>query len=706
MRSLWRYVRASMSLSGYMPPLCDPSDGHLLLDGGYVNNLPVSVMPLSPQDVVRAITLIDDERSLRYAARTIGAPYTTVQEAVNHKAVCSLFLNVLPLLHGVCRVFRLMSCDINFKFGKDGPTNETVSKLLNKIKQAMFLTSFDQTVSDKIKNTVIREELKMKEIKKDIEKIRLQWYGHVRIEYPKGCFKQSKKGRDQEEDPEPNEPSRYQNMDILPNQISRLCTMLKQNDYTNCVNNRALKRKKQSADYPWEEVPKIRVSLPYTGPVSNEIGRRLLSVSVHKAFLVHNRRNASIDQLVQLDDTDLTNYGDCLSGWWLLWKRWNPFASPVKVPNLPDIQSRLAYVSCVRQLEASMYFPYVDNQNSLLQQESRKASFPSYDFHNTEIHQNEVKSSDYCEYIRPPIDKYKTLQFGSFDEIKEVGYNHGKTYFAGLLKAGLLPIFKPEQGKVQHKSSHQHESSSYTFTDLAQMVCKVARSQYIDESDSEEEYEADEEDAQEVGYASEPAVGLSDLEEKQNIILEMAAAKEAKVVPATTNASPDASRQQVPPVGGMWSYAAVVRNDKSEEKVEKKYKLFVKVKRLCGGEEWVDPYLSQKMNWNLKVNMENHSRKSFNMQAGCVSRPTSSSTSVMSLLLPELSLALSSIFSLSLSPNENSDNISSFSNKATISSSHKPDGPAIMYLLLQIVKTDVKLLVNTLTYLISLITTP
>ena len=29
-----------MSLSGYMPPLCDPVDGHLLLDGGYVNNLP------------------------------------------------------------------------------------------------------------------------------------------------------------------------------------------------------------------------------------------------------------------------------------------------------------------------------------------------------------------------------------------------------------------------------------------------------------------------------------------------------------------------------------------------------------------------------------------------------------------------------------------------------------------------------------------
>lgn len=42
--SLWRYVRASMSLSGYMPPLCDPKDGHLLMDGGYINNLPGTVV--------------------------------------------------------------------------------------------------------------------------------------------------------------------------------------------------------------------------------------------------------------------------------------------------------------------------------------------------------------------------------------------------------------------------------------------------------------------------------------------------------------------------------------------------------------------------------------------------------------------------------------------------------------------------------------
>lgn len=184
------------------------------------------------------------------------------------------------------------------------------------------------------------------------------------------------------------------------------------------------------------------------------------------------------------DDMDLTNYGDSLSGWWLLWKRLNPFTSPVKVPNLPDIQSRLAYVSCVRQLE-------------------------------------EVKSSDYCEYIRPPIDRYKTLQFGSFDEIKDVGYNHGKTYFAGMLKAGgqppflKAPDFQTTKSEVSRKAHAQQQSmSGYTFTDLAQMVCKVQRRPFVEESESsDDDYEADEEDTQEVGYASEPSANVLDVED-------------------------------------------------------------------------------------------------------------------------------------------------------------------------------------------------
>lgn len=37
---LWRYVRASMSIAGVFPPICDYADGHLLIDGCYVNNVP------------------------------------------------------------------------------------------------------------------------------------------------------------------------------------------------------------------------------------------------------------------------------------------------------------------------------------------------------------------------------------------------------------------------------------------------------------------------------------------------------------------------------------------------------------------------------------------------------------------------------------------------------------------------------------------
>jgi len=31
------------------------------------------------------------------------------------------------------------------------------------------------------------------------------------------------------------------------------------------------------------------------------------------------------------DEVDLTNYGDNLSGWWLLWKKWNPWTASVRV---------------------------------------------------------------------------------------------------------------------------------------------------------------------------------------------------------------------------------------------------------------------------------------------------------------------------------------------------------------------------------------
>lgn len=53
--SLWKYVCASMSLSRYMPPLCDSKDGHLLMDGSYINNFPADTARSMGTKVVIAI---------------------------------------------------------------------------------------------------------------------------------------------------------------------------------------------------------------------------------------------------------------------------------------------------------------------------------------------------------------------------------------------------------------------------------------------------------------------------------------------------------------------------------------------------------------------------------------------------------------------------------------------------------------------------
>eukprot|EP00730_Choanoeca_flexa_P008545 TRINITY_DN12502_c0_g1_i2.p1 TRINITY_DN12502_c0_g1~~TRINITY_DN12502_c0_g1_i2.p1 ORF type:complete len:1233 (+),score=284.31 TRINITY_DN12502_c0_g1_i2:2729-6427(+) len=63
--SLWRYVRASMSLSGYLPPICDPENGHMLLDGGYVDVLPIEVMKQRGASTIFAVDVAGrEERDL------------------------------------------------------------------------------------------------------------------------------------------------------------------------------------------------------------------------------------------------------------------------------------------------------------------------------------------------------------------------------------------------------------------------------------------------------------------------------------------------------------------------------------------------------------------------------------------------------------------------------------------------------------------
>ncbi|KAM0714370.1 hypothetical protein Q7P37_010157 [Cladosporium fusiforme] len=69
---VWRYVRASMSLAGLIPPMCD--EGNMLLDGGYVDNLTVSHMKSLGADTIFAIDVgaLDDDTPQSYGDSLSG----------------------------------------------------------------------------------------------------------------------------------------------------------------------------------------------------------------------------------------------------------------------------------------------------------------------------------------------------------------------------------------------------------------------------------------------------------------------------------------------------------------------------------------------------------------------------------------------------------------------------------------------------------
>ncbi|EDO16105.1 hypothetical protein Kpol_1001p17, partial [Vanderwaltozyma polyspora DSM 70294] len=62
----WRYIRASMSLAGLLPPL--EENGTMLLDGGYVDNLPVDEMKARGCSTIFAVDVgsVDDRTLMKY----------------------------------------------------------------------------------------------------------------------------------------------------------------------------------------------------------------------------------------------------------------------------------------------------------------------------------------------------------------------------------------------------------------------------------------------------------------------------------------------------------------------------------------------------------------------------------------------------------------------------------------------------------------
>ena len=70
---VWRYVRASMSLAGLFPPLCD--EGQMLVDGGYIDNLTVAHMKSLGANVIFAVDVgsLDDDIPQTFGDSLSGA---------------------------------------------------------------------------------------------------------------------------------------------------------------------------------------------------------------------------------------------------------------------------------------------------------------------------------------------------------------------------------------------------------------------------------------------------------------------------------------------------------------------------------------------------------------------------------------------------------------------------------------------------------
>ncbi|CAL1694396.1 unnamed protein product [Somion occarium] len=103
-----------------------------------------------------------------------------------------------------------------------------------------------------------------------------------------------------------------------------------------------------------------------------------------------------------IDDNSPRNFGDSVSGWWLLVNRWNPFSNARSIPAITELQSRLAYVSSVTTLE-------------------------------------EAKVAPDCLYMQVPVHEYGTLQFGKFEEIQNKGYIAALDFLHKFQEDGRLP---------------------------------------------------------------------------------------------------------------------------------------------------------------------------------------------------------------------------------------------------------------------------
>lgn len=189
--------------------------------------------------------------------------------------------------------------------------------------------------------------------------------------------------------------------------------------FTNTTNITHSRMEIHKSGYAWRY---IRASMSLAGllPPLTDKGSMLLDGGYVDNLPVDEMKSLGAKYIFavdvgSIDDTTPMKYGDTLSGMWVIFNRWNFFSHHPNVPNLAEIQARLAYVSSVGALEKAKATPGVI-------------------------------------YLRPPIDNYATLDFAKFDEIYQVGAQYGHEFLAKLKKEDKLPAIPgaiPLKGKPQ-----------------------------------------------------------------------------------------------------------------------------------------------------------------------------------------------------------------------------------------------------------------
>jgi lysophospholipid hydrolase len=174
----------------------------------------------------------------------------------------------------------------------------------------------------------------------------------------------------------------------------------------------------------------VRASMSLTGylPPVSENGSLLVDGGYLNAlpadvmrYKMGARTVISVD-VSQESEREYYEYGTHLSGWWLLWNSWNPFAETVKVPSMGDISDMLIWVS-------------------------------------SEQHRKNVKlASDL--HLTPPIQNYGTLEYDKFEEIVEKSYHYAKPIIDDWVKQNPALVYRPQPNATTSTKPVPHDSRS------------------------------------------------------------------------------------------------------------------------------------------------------------------------------------------------------------------------------------------------------